>query len=249
MTTFWREGFWRYDSNGEPYWVRGHLVERNDWERSGQSSDLSDNFAFAFQRLSDLRADKSATARFVNPNAVCPVCGDDVFFYQNVYGSKVFFDELGPPWPKHPCTSNLTITSQLNSDGGYLDSTPIPRDDNQRALIDIFLNDTGTNPEYKFWTRCQSNEWKAWRIDARFRTRQEHILVLSSLNQSAERRIYPTSKRFHETIRPGGVVFTQKNWLSYFNLAEMNPTTIQVKCIRSAKAVFEKLVSAQSVNK
>ncbi|MXP29702.1 hypothetical protein GRI58_12875 [Porphyrobacter algicida] len=29
-----------------------------------------------------------------------------MFFYQNLYGSRVFFDELGPPWPKHPCTDN-----------------------------------------------------------------------------------------------------------------------------------------------
>src|SRR5687767_5375763 len=43
---------------------------------------------------------------FVNPNARCPVCGDAVFFYQSPEGGKVFFDELGPPWPKHPCTNN-----------------------------------------------------------------------------------------------------------------------------------------------
>jgi hypothetical protein len=41
---------------------------------------------------------------FVNPNAKCPVCGAGVFFYANEHGSRVFFDDLGPPWPKHPCT-------------------------------------------------------------------------------------------------------------------------------------------------
>lgn len=40
------------------------------------------------------------------PNASCPVCGACVFFYQNQYGSRVFFDDLGPPWPKHHCTDN-----------------------------------------------------------------------------------------------------------------------------------------------
>ncbi len=43
---------------------------------------------------------------FVNPNARCPVCGDPVFFYQSPYGGRVFFDELGIPWPKHPCTDS-----------------------------------------------------------------------------------------------------------------------------------------------
>jgi hypothetical protein len=43
---------------------------------------------------------------FVNPNARCPVCGAAVFFYSNADGSRVFFDELGQPWPKHECTDN-----------------------------------------------------------------------------------------------------------------------------------------------
>lgn len=41
---------------------------------------------------------------FVNPNARCPVCQARVFFYANAAGSRVFFDDLGPPWPKHGCT-------------------------------------------------------------------------------------------------------------------------------------------------
>lgn len=40
------------------------------------------------------------------PNAKCPVCGVPVFFYKSENGGSVFFDELGPPWPKHPCTDN-----------------------------------------------------------------------------------------------------------------------------------------------
>lgn len=41
-----------------------------------------------------------------NPNASCPVCGAPVYFYESPYGGRVYFDELGPPWPKHPCTSH-----------------------------------------------------------------------------------------------------------------------------------------------
>src|SRR5258705_5189245 len=69
------------------------------------------------QLLADLRqrdavnALKSNAARsisgcYVNPNAKCPVCGDAVYFYANEHGSRVFFDDLGPPWPKHHCTDN-----------------------------------------------------------------------------------------------------------------------------------------------
>ncbi len=40
----------------------------------------------------------------VVPNARCPVCGALVYFHSNEHGSRVYFDELGHPWPKHPCT-------------------------------------------------------------------------------------------------------------------------------------------------
>ncbi len=33
----------------------------------------------------------------------CPVCGAEIFFHTNGNGDVVFFDDLGWPWPKHPC--------------------------------------------------------------------------------------------------------------------------------------------------
>lgn len=36
----------------------------------------------------------------------CPSCGDSVFFFQCDCESKVFFDELGPPWPIHDCDTS-----------------------------------------------------------------------------------------------------------------------------------------------
>src|SRR5579871_2050989 len=34
---------------------------------------------------------------------LCRYCGQRVFFYQCDHESKVFFDDLGDPWPKHDC--------------------------------------------------------------------------------------------------------------------------------------------------
>lgn len=39
----------------------------------------------------------------------CKYCGAEVFFYQNEYGSKVFFDHLGIPWTKHECEEYLNF--------------------------------------------------------------------------------------------------------------------------------------------
>lgn len=43
---------------------------------------------------------------YTDPNATCPICGAAVYFYESPYGGRIFFDDLGPPWPKHPCTAN-----------------------------------------------------------------------------------------------------------------------------------------------
>src|ERR1035438_6996260 len=55
---------------------------------------------------------------YVNPNARCPVCGASVYFYQSPNGGRVFFDDLGPPWPKHPCTDNPIVRHHFSSAEG-----------------------------------------------------------------------------------------------------------------------------------
>ena len=58
---------------------------------------------------------------YVDPNAICPVCGAEVFFYQSSSGGRVFFDHLGPPWPKHPCTDTRqarVLAPPLKRSGG-----------------------------------------------------------------------------------------------------------------------------------
>ncbi|EAS44222.1 hypothetical protein C9J48_13815 [Photobacterium profundum] len=44
---------------------------------------------------------------FTIPNATCPKCGASVYYYEHPNGARVFFDSLGPPWPKHPCTTTM----------------------------------------------------------------------------------------------------------------------------------------------
>jgi hypothetical protein len=72
---------------------------------------------------------RQAYESFINPNAHCPVCGVPVYFYQSPYGGRVFFDELGPPWPKHPCTDNgAPPRARLRSVGSPVPSPQWTRD-------------------------------------------------------------------------------------------------------------------------
>ncbi len=41
---------------------------------------------------------------------VCHYCGQRVFYFSCDCGCKVFFDELGPPWPQHMCLPYLEAT-------------------------------------------------------------------------------------------------------------------------------------------
>lgn len=74
----------------------GHLGRRSDgYFNTSSPSDLRKLLAPQFV----------TAASYTTPNARCPVCRQSVFYYQSPNGGRVFFDELGPPWPKHPCTS------------------------------------------------------------------------------------------------------------------------------------------------
>jgi hypothetical protein len=75
--------------------------------RCEDEQDSSSPRAVSIDRLVEADSPQSLTI----PNAKCPVCGCRVFFYQNEYGSRVFFDDLGPPWPKHRCTDNSWYAS------------------------------------------------------------------------------------------------------------------------------------------
>lgn len=52
---------------------------------------------------------------FTRPNASCSACGRPVFFYCSPDGGRVFFDELGPPWPKHPCTDKNSAPARFRN--------------------------------------------------------------------------------------------------------------------------------------
>ena len=41
----------------------------------------------------------------------CRYCGKDVFYHENEYGSRVFFEALGKPWPQHRCQEYLNRRS------------------------------------------------------------------------------------------------------------------------------------------
>jgi hypothetical protein len=99
MTTFWRDGHRRTSQSGYTHWVEGHWVERDAWEWH----DLDRESWVGGWRWTRSRLDDGV------PNSKCPRCGSPVWFYRNPNGGCAYFDELGKPWPKHPCMDTTSV--------------------------------------------------------------------------------------------------------------------------------------------
>lgn len=85
------------------------------WGGDGYSGGSSSNEVTLFNKYLSVPAICSSYESYTNPNALCPVCKKQVFFYQSPDGGRVFFDELGPPWPKHGCTDNSSIPIRIEN--------------------------------------------------------------------------------------------------------------------------------------
>jgi predicted nucleic acid-binding Zn-ribbon protein len=98
MSEFNRRGHYRTNANGTTFWVQDHEVRREEYVLKYRNSEPF---------INDSR---------VIANYECPKCGQRVFFYQNEHGSKVFFDQLGHPWPKHGCFKESSRTASASVD-------------------------------------------------------------------------------------------------------------------------------------
>lgn len=88
------------------------------WGGDGHRGMSTGGWARSTVRTVDPRRATLADRPFANsdtPNAYCPVCGAAVYFYQSPAGGRVFFDHLGHPWPKHPCTDRPHIQVTLRT--------------------------------------------------------------------------------------------------------------------------------------
>lgn len=88
-------------------WVSSHYRSGSDINNESASSTPS---VICYSGIAKIEQNYYS---FVNPNATCPVCGKPVYFYQSEFDGRVFFDELGPPWSKHPCTDSSSVPQRL----------------------------------------------------------------------------------------------------------------------------------------
>lgn len=129
----------------EPYFTVGFFMGCNAWNHApdcdcGWGGDTGSGRLSGSEWSRYVSADGRAWSRdavnaatYTVPNARCPICNASVFFYQSPFGGRVFFDELGPPWPKHPCTDNGPLGRPRESTSS---SAPAPTHFKTGSILD-----------------------------------------------------------------------------------------------------------------
>jgi hypothetical protein len=148
------------------------------------------------------RVPTSTSVGWINPNARCPVCGAAVFFYANRNGGRVFFDDLGPPWPKHPCTDNgMAQPADCRA--------PSRRDFNAvRSPSDL-----------------RDRRWKSYAVREVVVEKDHSRIVLQPLNGSGAGPTWTVAGQV--PLRVDDLVFTRARQMSYFDTAVGEPVVVE----------------------
>lgn len=235
MTTFRRRGHFRRGKYGIEHWVSASDVTRDDWWRSsGSRSDSGESRLLLYRVFRERLA-----SAYVNPNAECPVCGEPVFFYQNEFGSRVYFDELGPPWPKHPCTDNPEYRGK--SRARTLEE-PTIRDDFELDLIRRLISRSPWDAKEAFVEKYKSKPWAPYRIEWCERRDAEAILVLRGLADGSGPLLFLKAPAFTRRAPVGSLVYFSRNRLSYFAPRRAKVVEIDVERVRGAKLFVDTLL-------
>lgn len=239
MTTFDRSGFWRTSKNGVTHWVSGTSVHREDWSRISNSYTPPPRDQF-LERYPEFRTTRRRAACYVKPNARCPVCGAAVFYYQNEHGSRVFFDELGPPWPKHPCTDSRTAMYSPNLSRPYGDFE-VRR---LATIVEIarWHESSGINAEEEFTQKYGAAPWPLATIVKRLKSGKLVFLILKPVQQGRETKVYVSCKSLPRCCKKGFTVAIRKAKLSFFDIADMAPKEVAIKRYRGASAFLDAMV-------
>jgi hypothetical protein len=137
----------------------------------------------AGELLAHSSANRSYSACFVVPNARCPECGESVYYYQNDAGSRVFFDELGWPWPKHPCTDNGTKVQP---------SSKIPRARTTEDVLEIVkaARQLDFDPAVKFRYSFGDSPWDLLSVKSIRRSGFENRIEANSISPLLDEPLY-----------------------------------------------------------
>ncbi|MET4345594.1 hypothetical protein [Bradyrhizobium sp. RT9a] len=160
---------------------------------------------------------RSISGCYVNPNAKCPVCREAVYFYANEHGSRVFFDDLGPPWPKHSCTDNPR--EPLASRGA-----PTRRTRGMMQELVEAANTAGLFRNKAFGRRIPT-EWTLLIVVSVDRDGDENIVEAEFLDSQSGETTQFKCRSDEPVLEPGDFVNIRGKEISFVHKAKLIPVT------------------------
>ncbi|RQH12679.1 hypothetical protein [Bradyrhizobium sp. RP6] len=163
---------------------------------------------------------RSASGCYVNPNARCPVCNAGVYFYANEHGSRVFFDHLGPPWPKHPCTDIPR------------DYAPRSRHPERRARGAMQELISAANVaglfENKLFGRRAGDEWTLLVVIEVVRSGDENVITAEYLDSREGETTAFTCRSEGPVLEPGDFINMKGDEVSFLHRETLRPVTFRI---------------------
>ena len=214
MSTFRRRGHYRKGPNGQQVWVSSHNVTRSGGAKYSYSPSYRSKPKISTYNSSIPPATLPSSNRWAEPNATCPVCRAAVYFYKNEAGSRVYFDEMGPPWPKHPCLVSLFYTQPLPELRGPR-QTPKLRDPSARR------SKTANNkPILGYGPQAgKGGAYRAFSVREFDAGKIRTVLHLAPVSEPNAVRLLDVEGRI--SPEPEQLVFVSETTISYFDLSQM----------------------------
>ncbi|TYB91846.1 hypothetical protein FXF53_29315 [Micromonospora sp. WP24] len=151
-----------------------------------------------------------------------------MFFYSNEHGSRVFFDEVGPPWPKHPCTDNSSYRERS--------LTPVGRSAPTRHSfvkakslkhLDGIVNRRLTSVGLSAWSPYSLLKLEIEDSETRLTLRRLHTLQpATSWTATSE-----------VPLVADDVVFIKAQQMSYFDISRGEAVTVSVNHVGTTSAI------------
>lgn len=229
MTTYRRRGHWRRGRDGQRHWVSSRTVHRSGGRATSggpiRASWRSPRPAPA-RRSSSTWVAKAYSVRWARHNAQCPVCGALVYFYANEHGSRVFFDELGPPWPKHPCTDRAQ-TDRIRGASPAVRAAPWAYPAPKGRRIRSQASRTGELlSALDYGDRYGVSPLAAWLVVEVSREDAATRLSLGPLYGRVRVSVFLAMEQV--AVIPGDIVFIDNNVLSFMDLEHLEVRNVPV---------------------
>jgi hypothetical protein len=153
-----------------------------------------------------------------------------VYYYQNNAGSRVFFDEIGWPWPKHPCTDRgqrLQISSIC----------PAPKLEAERDMYRQEASEFDLDLNQSFAKKFGQSAWHLMQAAKCFRNGKINLVVSESIENGSRSYFQFTSVK--RVLKQGDVFAKKGSKISLLDRSSLIPRQYEITIIRKLRELVD----------